>query len=941
MTIELGLLPSGHLKCISEPEKLNLISEAASQTLANKTASYETETTHILEKAFSTHQAAGLFVLAGGKINNKSLNQSTTQLTASIRFWQSYVNLYMTERCHTPDTETGSITALPFCLSAETCNKLILEAPPMMGGEYLSAEVFNLLWTELDTWLCQQVANMSVKFTDFLTKEAPKWRQVGRVCFHLVENKNDPEFPFAFLVTYAASLSTQGKSYHKPLNKALEEYAGTRNKKALINLLSPIQLASESSLLIKELIDSGDIYHPLAWSPNECYQFLGEVALYEQCGIVVRIPDWWKKRSRPKVTVKLGNESSNLINGAAMLNFNVELALGNQSLSEKEWQQLMQADDGLFFLKGQWVEVDKEKLSAALTHWQSLEQQFQDNGISFIEGMRLLAEIPVDLSATAEDIDHNWSMVTADKNLAKLLQAMRQPESLKSAKPGRSLKTSLRDYQSTGVNWLLHLSQLGLGACLADDMGLGKTIQIIALLLIIKQKNNKKKATQPSQPTNNISSPSLLVLPASLLHNWKNEIKKFAPSLNCLYLHPSITSKTDITTLADNGSINNQPLTSYDLVLTSYGMLKRQHWLIESNWNLVILDEAQAIKNPNTNQTKTVKQVKANTRIALTGTPIENRLSDLWSLFDFINPGLLGNASKFKKFTKLLAAREHHPYAPLKQLIQPYILRRLKTDKSIISDLPDKTEVHAYCGLSKAQASLYQKAVQQLTHALKTNQESRTGIKRRGLVLSYLMRFKQICNHPAQVLDDGEFHAKDSGKFIRLQALCEEIASRQEKVLIFTQFREITEPLTHFLQSVFKAPGLMLDGSTAVKKRQQLVDQFQSEDGPNFFVLSIKAGGTGLNLTAASHVIHFDRWWNPAVENQATDRAYRIGQKRNVLVHKFVCQGTIEEKIDAMIREKTALANDLLDGAAETLLTEMSDEALLDLVKLDIDQVQI
>jgi len=352
---------------------------------------------------------------------------------------------------------------------------------------------------------------------------------------------------------------------------------------------------------------------------------------------------------------------------------------------------------------------------------------------------------------------------------------------------------------------------------------------------------------------------------------------------------------------------------------------------------VLILDEAQAIKNPASRQTRATKKLKATSRIALTGTPIENRLGDLWSLFDFLCPGLLGSASRFKAFTKSLAAGENDQYAPLRNLVRPYILRRLKTDKSIISDLPEKTEVHAWCGLSKTQAALYRKEIKQLATSL----ETLDGMKRRGLVLATLMRLKQICNHPSQLLGDDRYDPGSSGKFARLAELCEEIASRQEKLLVFTQFREITGPLAAFLTEQFGQPGLVLHGGTPVKQRKRLVDEFQQEDGPPFFILSLKAGGTGLNLTEASHVIHFDRWWNPAVENQATDRAFRIGQRNNVLVHKFVCQGTVEEKIDALITEKSALASDLLEGSAETLLTEMNNEELLELVSLDVNKIQV
>ncbi len=377
-----------------------------------------------------------------------------------------------------------------------------------------------------------------------------------------------------------------------------------------------------------------------------------------------------------------------------------------------------------------------------------------------------------------------------------------------------------------------------------------------------------------------------------------------------------------------------QSIAGKDVVLTTYAMLHRQSWLSDLHWRWAVIDEAQAIKNPAARQTKAVKNIQADARIALTGTPVENRLSDLWSLFDFLCPGLLGTQKKFKDFVKLLGAREEGRYAPLRQLVQPYILRRLKTDKRVISDLPDKVEVQAFCSLSKRQAALYAKLVREMADALK-NQE---GIRRRGLVLSYLMRFKQLCNHPSQVLGDGNYRPEDSGKFVRLAEICDEIASRQEKVLVFTQFREMTEPLASYLAEVFGRLGLVLHGTTAVKRRKSLVDQFQREDGPPFFVLSLKAGGTGLNLTQASHVIHFDRWWNPAVENQATDRAFRIGQHRNVLVHKFVCRGTVEEKIDSLIEEKKQLAADILEGGADKLVTEMSDDELIRLVALDVDR---
>jgi non-specific serine/threonine protein kinase len=507
----------------------------------------------------------------------------------------------------------------------------------------------------------------------------------------------------------------------------------------------------------------------------------------------------------------------------------------------------------------------------------------------------------------------NWSRTVAGPWLEKTLADLRSPGATSRIDPGAFLNGTLRPYQQTGVTWLHLLSELKLGACLADDMGLGKTIQILGLLLVLKNAGAKPR-------------PSLLVAPASLLANWAAETARFAPSLRTYLAHPSAAS-------AGQASGEENGPTDADFVITSYGYLQRSPSLLEISWRLVVLDEAQAIKNPSARQTQAVKRLRAEARVALTGTPIENRLGDLWSIFDFINPGLLGSAKQFSAFVKRLADRPHNPYGPLRELVRPYILRRLKTDKQIISDLPDKTEVKAFCSLSRKQAALYGQAVDEMARQL----EVADGMKRRGLVLAFLMRLKQICNHPSQWLGDSAWAPDDSGKFARLREIVEVTAARQEKVLVFTQFKETTEPLAAFLASVCGRPGLILHGETHVAKRQDLVRRFQTDESIPFFVLSVKAGGTGLNLTAASHIIHYDRWWNPAVENQATDRAFRIGQTKNVLVHKFVCRGTVEDKIDQLIESKQQLAGDFLSGGAETLLTEMKTAELLRLVSLDLN----
>ncbi|MBU4316957.1 MAG: DEAD/DEAH box helicase [Proteobacteria bacterium] len=865
--------------------------------------------------AFLSSMAAGLFTLAAAR--------TETPLSSGFAFWRDFAGTYLTQLCRNPPSSGNRIEPVTPPVESELAI-LVLSAPPMQGGEYLRGEVFSNLWAELDVWTREQIAMSSEGLGEWLKKHAPLWRQVGRVCFHLAENKRDPEFPFAFLATYAPGISKAGQVQYQPLGKALQEYAGEKNKKALINLLSPVQMASEKVGFVKELVDSGDIFHPLAWTPAEAYRVLKNAPLLEESGLLVKLPDWWRKRPRPRVSVSIGEKSQSRFGMDAMLDFKVRLTLGDDSLTEKEWRDILASEDGLAYVKGQWVEVDREKLSEALSHWKQVEADAASGGLSFIEGMRLLAGAPANLEMEEypKAGEQEWSFVNAGKWLSEVLSSLRNPEGLMTKNNSADFQGVLRHYQEVGRDWLWFLSQLGLGACLADDMGLGKTVQVLALLLAVKENAPAGKA-------------SLLVLPASLISNWKAEIARFAPNLEAVYIHPSETDKATLEAMAGNPG---EALSGVQLALTTYGMLARQKWLLDIHWRMVILDEAQAVKNPSARQTKTVKKLKADARIALTGTPVENRISDLWSLFDFLSPGLLGSAAVFKRFVKGLESGGQDRYAPLRNLVQPYILRRLKTDKSIISDLPDKTEMKAFCGLAKKQAALYARSVEELGEALHHGVD---GIKRRGLVLSFLMRFKQICNHPSQFLGDGGYEPDHSGKFDRLRTLCEEISSRQEKVIVFTQFREMTRPIAGFLGGVFGREGLVLHGGTEVKKRKMLIDRFQEEDGPPFFVLSLKAGGTGLNLTAANHVIHFDRWWNPAVETQATDRAFRIGQHRNVLVHKFICRGTIEEKIDELIEEKLNLADDILKTGAETLLTEMSNEALLKIVALDIDRAEV
>ena len=820
---------------------------------------------------------------------------ATKESDPALLFWRNYARRYLTSLCQLPQGQP------PPPPPPEECEALARSAPPMAGGEYLSGETLRAIWQDLDAWSQQHIAQKG-GLDAFLRSHAPKWRQVGRVYFHLAENKNDPELPFAFLATYTTGLSQAGRLQHVPLRKSLEQYAGARNKQALIKLLSPIQQASEKCAWVQQMLESGHIYQPLAWPVENAYQLLQSAPQLEESGLAVLLPDWWKKRPRPRVAVTIGGPPGAGLGAEALLQFDVQVALEDTQLNAKEIKALLAGGDGLVRLKGQWVEVDREKLQQALDHWKTLQRA---GNVSFFEGMRLLAGASADLAHPEADSESPWVQLQANPALHQLLQQMRHPQQ---AQPDDRLRADLRPYQRSGVHWLTFLSSLGLGACLADDMGLGKTLQVLATLLGQK-------------------GPSLLIVPASLLGNWKAEANRFAPSLKLIFAHPSESDKKALKVL------ESDPLEGIDLVVTTYSQITRQPWLQQRNWQLVILDEAQAIKNSGTRQSQAVKKLKARSRIALTGTPVENRLGDLWSLFDFLNPGLLGSAKVFSEFVKSLSGQ----FAPLRQLVAPYILRRLKTDRQVISDLPDKIETPSYCGLSKLQIKLYEKVLTSLSQALQTKQ----GIARKGLVLQSLMQLKQICNHPSQFTGAAEWTPAASGKFLRLGEICQELAERQQPLLIFTQFREIIDPLSEYLAGVFGAPGLVLHGGTAVSKRQKLVNAFQAPDGPPFFLLSLKAGGTGLNLTRASHVVHFDRWWNPAVENQATDRAFRIGQQNKVQVHKFITRGTLEERIDDTLAAKQKLANEILSGDQEVNLSELSDSELLSLVRLDISQASL
>lgn len=865
-----------------------------------------------LTEAFARGAGHGLVRLGAGEVGQI--------LPPAFVWWRQFAARYVGALClHASGTDADSRSSLPIVPPPTEADlaSLLLSAPMMAGAEYLTSDVLLALWNEMAAAFAASYAAAKTGLQSFLTALNPAWNLVGRVHFNLAENRRDTEHPFAFMATYTTRLSAQAKAQHVPLGQALREYAGAANRDKLLSLLLPVQRAAEHCDWLRPMIDAGEIFHPLRWGPAEAARLLRSLPELETAGVVVRMPATWRanRPARPQVTATVGSRAPSALGLDGVLDFRMSVMLDGAPLTDDEISLLLSGTDDLVLLRGQWVEVDRARFERTMERFRAAEALAARDGLSFAEAMRMLAGAAVAGDAKAMP-DADWSRVTAGPWLAQTLQELRAPDG-RQIDPGPALHGTLRPYQLAGTQWLHLLSNLGLGACLADDMGLGKTIQVLSLLLVEQARGVEGGTAR---------QPSLLVAPASLLGNWAAEVAKFAPGLDAVIVHPSAMPAEQIK------QFSPAQAAEHDLAITSYGSLLRIPAFAETAWRFVILDEAQAIKNPNARQTRAAKALRAKARIALTGTPVENHLGDLWSIFDFINPGLLGNAKQFNSYAKGLAERTHNPYGPLRELVRPYILRRMKTDKSIIADLPDKTEIKALCGLSRRQAALYGQAVEDLAKRL----EETDGIQRRGIVLATLMRLKQICNHPSHWLNDTVWAEEDSGKWARLREIAEVVAARQEKMLVFTQFREMTGPLAGFLGQIFGRAGLVLHGDTAVRDRKALVQRFQEDETVPFFVLSLKAGGSGLTLTAASHVVHVDRWWNPAVENQATDRAFRIGQKKNILVHKFICRGTVEEKIDALIDSKKGLSDELLAGGGEINLTEMKDDELLRMVALDL-----
>jgi SNF2 family DNA or RNA helicase len=654
--------------------------------------------------------------------------------------------------------------------------------------------------------------------------------------------------------------------------------------------------------------------HSVTLNLDEAFDFLKESAwVLEDAGFKIIVPAWWTPQGRRRVKIRLRSSPSRSTSGTStgsghvnlenLVHYSYQLAIGDQVVSEEEWQRLVEAKSPLVRLRGQWVELDRDRMQQMLAFW-------REHG-----GETAQMSIQELLQRTATDEDFE---VDREDALAGMLEKLRDQSRLEPIADPPQLNAQLRDYQKRGVAWLRFLEQLGLNGCLADDMGLGKTMQVIARLVQERQ-NGENPA------------PTLLVAPTSVIGNWNKEVEKFAPHL---------------ATLLHHGPEREQDLEAFEratadkaMVITSYALARRDERLFAAlDWHRVVLDEAQNIKNPKAAQTKAVLKLRARHRLALTGTPVENRLTDLWSIFHFVTPGYLDTQAKFRKRFEIPVQRDNNPVqtATLKRLVEPFILRRVKTDKAIIKDLPDKVEAIQYCNLSKEQAALYETVVRDVERQL----EEKEGIERQGLMLSTLMKLKQICNHPAQFLQDGSaFTVERSHKLERLSEMLEEVMAEGDSVLIFSQFTEIGSQLERLLKHELHYNTYYLHGGTSRSQREAMIEAFQDpQTEPSIFVLSLKAGGVGITLTKANHVFHFDRWWNPAVEDQASDRAFRIGQEKNVFVHKFVTLGTLEERINDMIEEKKALAGAIV-GSDESWLTRLDNERFKALISLNREAV--
>ncbi len=631
-----------------------------------------------------------------------------------------------------------------------------------------------------------------------------------------------------------------------------------------------------------------------------------EAAGLDDAGIAVLLPAWWGSRAKARVSGRATPAEAAVtpagLDSRSLAQVDWRLALGDVRLDDAELERLAAAKAPLVHLRGRWVAFDPHQVRHALT---TLGDHRRDRAVlGPLDVVRLGAEA----ERSGDDLE-----VEGTDWVAELLAGL-PDDRIEPVMEPSSFAGTLRPYQRRGLGWMAFLARLGLGGCLADDMGLGKTAQLLALLV-----HERAGGTTPSTTI----GPTLVVCPLSVVRTWELEAARFTPSLRVVVHHGAERSKDDALVEEVMGA---------DLVITTYAIATRDvATLSRIGWRRLVADEAQHVKNPGTAAARALRRIKAPQRLALTGTPVENRLSELWAVCDLVNPGLLGSATSFRERFAVPIERHRDPEATarLRSLVQPFLLRRSKSDRALVPELPPKVEQVAWATLTREQASLYRSVVDVLLTRLRTLE----GMDRRGAILAAIVRLKQICNHPAQYLGDGSRLEGRSGKLTRFDELVDDVLDSDGSMLVFTQYRVMGELLQQHLHHRIGLDAPFLHGGVAKARRDRMVERFQDGSAGPILLVSLKAGGSGLNLTAANEVVHYDRWWNPAVEDQASDRAWRIGQQRSVLVHKLVCQGTVEERIDELINAKKDLASRVI-GEGEGWLTELTTDELRDLLVL-------
>ena len=772
----------------------------------------------------------------------------------------------------------------------------------------LDGEALSKIWWRMKQNTRRNMKEGGCTLLDIVERWDSLWSKVGKVILRLDDVVDNPTHPFTLSASYYDAITSV--QFDMPTPVAAVLFGESRVHKLREYIYGTIRAAAERSAVLMRLVESQEIFAPCRLIPRDAHAFVRDAAALESVGVEVQLPRWWKDLKQPEVHVraKVGSRAPRRIGIGSLLDIETSYVVGDHELSEAEWRSLIRRDhDGLVKLKGTWVDLTRSRIAAACESARALEGHVEQGGMSYAQALEftgaLVPEQDDDNNTRADESPTPLLTYETGPWLDSAMKAVADRDFRRGFAPGDRLRGELFAYQRQGVAWLSMLLDAGVGACLADDMGLGKTIQVIALLVALYRRG--------PEGTN------LIVVPASLIANWQLEFARFAPTLRVFTEHGSTSSSADAET---------PPF----VVLTTYGTLTRRPQLLDRQWSVVILDEAQEIKNPRALVTTAVRSLRSQMRVCLTGTPVENHLGELWSIMDFLNPGVLGSEAEFRTWCDENLAGPEGMRA-LRQRVRPYILRRLKSDPLVSLDLPPKVEMTVYCGLTALQSDLYGQTYAAIRHDHQTSLPR----QRQGVVLRLLTRLKQICDHPALILGDA-FDALSSGKLIRLSQLASTIFANGDRALIFTQYREMTDPIAKLLEGLTGRSGAVIHGKVRKRERDEIIESFQSPDGPAFLVLTYGVGSTGLNLTAASHVILFDRWWNDAVETQAADRAHRIGQTKSVVVHKFICRGTLEERIDILVNRKRDLVRGVLvEDLNDEGIAKMSSEELLSLFALD------